>query len=97
MGQGTAGGIRDQAGAVQDAAEQALVPRPPRGGRAQGAASGGVVVNHLEVHAPHVFDEGGLAEAELHFQSALRINRDDTIARDGLETIARRRAGGAVP
>lgn len=61
MGQGTVGGIRDQADAVQEAAEQALVPRPPRGGRAQGAASGGVVVNHLEVHAPHVFDEGGLA------------------------------------
>jgi hypothetical protein len=41
-----------------------------------------------------LLQEGNLAEAELHLQSALRINPDDTIAREGLEAIAKTRTGG---
>lgn len=56
--------------------------------------------NHHKAHGNLgliLSDEGNLSEAELHLQSALRINPDDNIARDGLQDIARKRAGTGTP
>ena len=44
-----------------------------------------------------LFEEGNLAEAELHLESAQRLNPEDSIARETLEQIARSRAGGGKP
>lgn len=41
-----------------------------------------------------LIQEGNLSEAELHLQSALRLNPEDTIAKSGLESIAKAREGG---